>query len=140
MKKTRYRLSDDRHIPSFGAFVQVLPNPGTLQRVIVSLEGMHVVSDPLLDECREKCRRKAENKGHEPKGIHTDIRCRWVEGGERGRWYRWDGDLWNYGGYLLRDLRKHRDILLQVVYCLICRARLQILFAVDYEGSESSRK
>ena len=73
MKETGYSLREDRHVQTLGAFVQVLPDPSTLQRVTVSLEDMHVVSDPLLYECCEECRGKAEYKCHEPKGIHTDI-------------------------------------------------------------------
>ena len=85
MKETRHCLCDDGHVPSLAAFVQVLPNPSTLQRVAISLEDMHVISNPLLDKGCEECCGKAEDEGHEPKGIHTDIGCRWVESGESRR-------------------------------------------------------
>ena len=81
--------------------MQILPNPGTLQRVAVSLEYVHVVANPLLYESREECGGEAENEGHEPKCIHADIRCGWVESRERRRGSGRDCDLWYYGGDLV---------------------------------------
>jgi hypothetical protein len=106
----------------------------------VSLKDMHIVSDPLLYKGCHKCSGKAENKGHKPKGIHTDIGWGWVESRKRGRRSRRDDDLRDYRGDLLRDLGKNRNILLQVVHRLICWTRCQTLFDVDYECSESRRK
>ena len=96
MKKTRYSLCNNRHVPSLATFVQILTDPCALQGVTVSLEDMHVIPNPLLDKSSKECRGKAENKGHEPKRIHADIRCRWVESRERGRRSGRDGDLWDY--------------------------------------------
>jgi len=101
MKETRYGLRNNRHVPSLRTFMQILPNPSTLQGVAISLECVHVVANPLLYKSREKCCGKAENEGHEPKRIDADIRCGWVESRERGRWSRRDCDLWDYGGDLL---------------------------------------
>jgi hypothetical protein len=81
--------------------MQILPNLSTLQRVAILLEYMHVVTDPLLYKSHEECGGKAENEGHEPKHIHTDIRCRWIESWERRWWSRRDYNLWDYGGDLL---------------------------------------
>ena len=133
MKESRYCLSNHGHAPSLQTFIQILSYPGALQRVTVSLEDMHIISDPLLDEDREKCRRKTERQGHEPKRIDTDIGCRWIESRERGRWGSRDSELWDNKGNLLRDLGEHSDILLEIVHHLVWWVRFQILFAVDYE-------
>ena len=133
MKETRYRLSNGRHVPSLRTFEQVLSNPGTLQRVTVSLEDMHIISDPSLDNDREKSRRKTEHEGYEPKRIHAEIGRGGVERRERRWWGSRDGELWDNERDLLRDLGEHCNILLEVVHHLVWRVRFQIFFTVDYE-------
>jgi hypothetical protein len=48
----RHSVDHNGHIPPLGTLVQKLPNPRTLKGVIVSLEDVHVVADPLLDKSR----------------------------------------------------------------------------------------
>jgi hypothetical protein len=117
-----------------------LSNPGTLQRVVVSFKDNHVIPNPFLHKDRKKCCRKAEGECHEPESVHKEIRFRWVESRVRGWRGGRDGELWGYEGDLLRDLGEHLDVLLQVVYCLICGVRLQALFAVDDKRSDDSRE
>ena len=63
----------------FQSVVQVLSKSCTLQRVAVSLEGVHVIANPLLnEECEEGCR-KAEDEGHEPESVHADVAFQWFE-------------------------------------------------------------
>jgi hypothetical protein len=85
MKETRYGLCHDGHVPSIASFIQVLSNPGTLQRVAIALKDVHVIPHPLLNKYREECCRETKGESHEPKRIHTDIGWRWTESGER-RW------------------------------------------------------
>jgi hypothetical protein len=40
---------------------------------------VHVIPNPLLDERRKECRRKAEYKRHEPENIYSDVGLRRVE-------------------------------------------------------------
>src|SRR5579863_8107421 len=101
MKETRYCLGKNGHVPSLRTLIQVLSNPGTLQRVTVSLEDMHIISDPLLDKNSKECRRKTECEGHEPKRIHAEIRRGWIESRERGRRGSRNGELWDNKGNLL---------------------------------------
>ena len=108
--------------------------------VAVSLEDVHIIPNPLLDEYREKCRSKAECEGHEPKRINTDISCRWGEGRKRRGWGRRDGNLWGNGSDLLGDLRKDRGMLLEVVHHLVCGIDLQVLFAIKNERRQRSRE
>ena len=93
MQESRYRFCCNRHVPSIRSFIYVLSDPGTLQRVAVSLEDVHVIADPLLDKYREERCGKAEGESHKPKSIYADIGCRWFERRERRRRSRGDGNL-----------------------------------------------
>ena len=120
--------------------MQVLPKSRTLQGVIVPQEDMHIIPNPLLDECRKECYRKAEDEGHEPEQIDSDVGWRRVKG--RIRWgysgrYR---NLWSNGGNLKRYLSEEGNILLEVIHRLVCGVNFKALFAVDDKGNEGSRK
>lgn len=54
--------------------MQVLSKPRALQGVAVSLEDMHIVPDPLLNEYGKECRGKTEDQSNEPESIHADGR------------------------------------------------------------------
>ena len=139
MEKTRHSFRHHGHVPPFTAFIQVLPKPGTLQGVAVSLEDVHVVPNPLLDKyCEESCC-EAEDEGHEPENVNAHDRWSWTEGGESRGWRQRGGKLWGDGGDLLRDLIEHSDVLPEVKHHLICRVHIQVLLAVDYERGERSR-
>ena len=73
VKATRYSLGHLWHVPSFASFEQVLADSKILQRIAVSLEDMHITANPLPNEDRQECRQKAEDEGHEPENIDTDI-------------------------------------------------------------------
>jgi len=94
VKETRYCLGHNRHVPSLATFIQVLSNSGALQRVVVSLKDVHIIPNPLLDEGRKECGRKTENEGHEPKHVHANIGCGWIESRESGWRSQRDGELW----------------------------------------------
>jgi hypothetical protein len=104
------------------------------------LEDMHIITNPLLNEDRKERSKKTEDEGHEPKDIYTDVRRRWIEHRERRWWSGRDGNLWGDGGELDRDLGEDSRMLSKVIHRFICGARLQVLFAIDYESRESSRK
>ena len=91
--------------------MQVLTKAPALQRIIISLKDVHVITDPLLDEDCEECCRKAENEGHEPEGINPDVGCQRFESRKRGRGSRRDGDLRGDGGDLMRDLIEDGNVL-----------------------------
>ena len=120
--------------------MQVLSKARTLQRIAISLEDMHVIANPLLDEDCKECCRKAENEGHEPEGIHPDVGCQRFECRERSRGGRRDGDLRRDGGDLMRNLIEDDNILSEVIHHLVCRTDFQVLFAVNYECGECSGK
>ena len=54
--------------------MQVLSKPRALQRVAVSLENMHIVPNPLLNEYGKECRGKTEDQSNEPESVHPDGR------------------------------------------------------------------
>jgi hypothetical protein len=62
------------------------------------------MTNPLLDKDSKECCGETEDEGHEPENVYADVGCRWVEIRERGWWSRRDGNLWNDGGYLVRNL------------------------------------
>ena len=101
---------------------------------------MHVIANPLLDESREKCCRKTEDESHEPEGIDDDVGSQWIKGGERGWGNGWDGELRSDGGNLAGNLIEHSDVLLEIIHHLVGGADFQVLFAIDYECGENSRK
>ncbi len=140
MEEAGYSLRNHRHVPSFASFVYVLSESGTLQGVAVLLEDMHVIANPLLDKDCKECRRKTEDKGHEPEDIYTYVGRRWVESRERGWRSGRERKLWGDEGDLLGDLRKESDIVLKVIDHLICWVDFQVLFTVDYEWGEGSGK
>jgi hypothetical protein len=140
MEESRYPLCYYRHVPSIRSFIYVLSNPGTLQRVTVSLEDVHIIADPLLDKYREECSGEAEGEGHKPKGVYADIGCRWIERREGWRWSRWDGNLWGNGRDLLGNLRKDGGMLLEVIHHFVCGADCQVLSAINHKRREGSGK
>ena len=140
VQETRNSLCHNGHVPAFRSVMQVLPKPGTLQRVAVPLEDMHVIANPLLDEGGKECCGETENKGHKPENVYADVGCQGLESRERGRWSGRDGNLWSDGGYLVGNLIKDSDVLLEVIDHLVCRADFQVLFAVDYERGEDGGK
>ena len=77
--------------------MQVLSKSRTFQRIAITLEDIHMFANPLLNEDRKERSKKAENEGHEPENVYTDVRCRWIECRERRWWSRWDGNLWGEG-------------------------------------------
>jgi len=97
-----------------------LSDPSTLQRVAVSLEYVHIITDPLLDEYREECGGKAEAEGHEPKHIYTDVGHGWAKRRIRGRRCRRDRNLWSDGREFLGDLRKDGGMLFEVIHHFVC--------------------
>ena len=120
--------------------MQVLSQSGTLQRVAISQEDVHIIANPLLDEDREECCTKTEHEGHEPKSVYTNVVGGWFESGEcRGRNGR-DRSLWGDGGNLLGNLCEDDDVLLEVVNSLVCGVDFQVLFTINDECGESSRK
>ena len=120
--------------------MQILSKSRTLQRVTVPLEDVHIIANPLLDESREKCCRKTEDESHEPEGIHDDVGSQWIESGERGWGSRRDGELRSDKGNLAGNLIEHSDVLLEIIHHLVGGADFQVLFAIDYECGENSRK
>ena len=100
---------------------------------------MHIIANPLLDECREECCTKTEHEGHEPKSVYKNVMGQWLESREsRGR-NGGDRNLWG-GGDLLGDMREDDDVLLEVVNRLVCGVNFQALFTINYECGEHSRK
>jgi|SRR5712672_93139 len=60
--------------PSFRSFLQILSKSGTLQRITIPLEDVHVIANPLLNETRKEHSRETEDEGHEPEYIYADVR------------------------------------------------------------------
>ena len=140
MQETRNQPRNKMHFPLFQSVVQVLTNSCTLQRVVVSLEDVHVITNPLLNEECEEGRGKAEDESHEPENVHADVGFRWLERREWGRRSGRDGDLWSDGEDLLGDLIKKGDILLEIIHHLVLRVNVEVLLAVNYECGEDSGK
>ena len=105
-----------------------------------SLEAMHIIADPLLNEDRQECCQQAKGEGHEPENINMDIGAQWIKCRERGRRSGRNGNLQGDRGQLQGNLREDDRVLSEIIHCFICRAGLQILFAVNYECCESSRE
>jgi len=117
-----------------------LSDPGTLQRIAVSREDVHIIPDPLLHKYREECREKAEGECHEPKRIYTNIGCVWVERWEWWRRSRRDRNLWSDGSELLRDLGKYSGMLFEVIHHFVRGVDFKVRFAVNHERCEGGRK
>ena len=122
MEETRNSLCHNGHVPSFRSFLQVLSKPGTLQRVTVPLEDVHVITNPLLDKGGKECCGETEYEGHEPENVYANVGFQWVESGERGRRSGWDGNPWDDGGNLVGNLTHDGDILLEVIDDLVIGA------------------
>src|SRR6267142_1271060 len=112
----------------------------TLQRVAVLLEDVHVIANPLLDESREKCRKKTEDEGHEPEDIHANVGCRWFEIGEWGGRSRRDRELRSNGRDLAGNLIEEGIVLLEIILHFVFGSGFQVLFAVDYECGDDRRE
>ena len=84
MQESRYRLCCNRHVPSIRSFIYVLSDPGTLQRVAVSLEDVHVIADPLLDKYREERCGKAESEAINQKAFMRISDADGLKGGKGG--------------------------------------------------------
>ena len=119
--------------------MQVFSNSRTLQRIAVSLEDVHVIADPLLHEDGEEGCGKTKDESHEPENVHADVGFRWFER-EWGRRSGSYGGLWSDGQYLLGDLVKEDDILLEVKHHLVLRVDFEVSFAVNYECGKDGRK
>jgi len=119
-------------------FVQILPETGSLQRVVVPLVDLHVVTNPLLNKQREECCHQTQDESHEPKRVFENVGGQWYESRVR----RWRGggdrDLGSDGGDLLGNLGEKDRMLLEVIDRLICRVDLQALLAVEYESGEGA--
>ena len=98
MKKSRDGLRHHRHVPSIASFIQILSESSTLLRIAIPLKDMHVIANPLLNEDRKERGKKAEDEGHEPESIYSDVRWRWIERRERRWWHGRYGNLRGDGG------------------------------------------
>jgi hypothetical protein len=121
MKEARYSAAVGMHHLS-----DPLSDPSTPQRVALPLGYMHITADPLLDEYREECRRKAEGEGHETKRNYTDVGCGWAKRRVRGRRRRRDGNLWGDGRVLLGDLPRDGGMLFEAIHHFVCGVDCQV--------------
>ena len=99
--------------------------------------GRHACNPEPIDE--RGSQREAEDEGHEPEDTYTAVSCRWIERRER-RWCGRYGNLWGDGRQLHRNLSEDSWMLSEVIDGFLCRARLQVLFAIDKERREGSRE
>ena len=73
MDERRDSVDHHRHVPLFRTFIEELSHPCTLEGMVVPLENVHVVADPLLDDRCGEGGSQTEDQAHEPVNVHSDV-------------------------------------------------------------------